>query len=366
MTGDIRDVVLKLLVQDRNFDFSRTFIDVASKDNGYLGLKELLPPEQWPYFLDDTIPDSSIAISELGVEKLVGAVLQKHIQLHRSGAISLSITRFGVMVDKLEALGLPFVYILPSREYVVNFCLEVINSVNSGRSREQLIGAIAMCFPEAEARERERLMARAGKLAVEFAASNGFDFTPSFEKDALVILTHRRDIAAMSSDFSESGFRGQLLPEKTTALIGLGSGRSIFQAKRNSLSALEISRNNCDRIYLVDEENEVSGPLGSAKNALVRVPDEDILHVAERLGLDHVYIQKIMSFAKLGNTDRVSADELADYLEVTVRTANRILTRILQSGGARVYEENVGGGRGRPRKFYELTFLEDGWYDGRS
>jgi hypothetical protein len=358
MTGDIQDIILKLVLQKRDFDFSRTFIDIASKDNNYLGLRELLPPDQWPFFLDETIPDSSIAITESDVERLIASILQKHIQLHRSGAIDLSITRVGVIVDELSARGLPYIYILPTREYIVNFFLQVINSMDLKSTQEQLISAISIGFPQVDGRGRDEAMAQTGKSAMEYAAANGLDFTLAHEKDTLVIVTHHKDVSKMTADFSDVGFKRQLVPSGVRVHVGIGSGQSIFQAKRNSVSALEISRNYSEKIYHVTEDNKVMGPLGRDKAPFTRMPDEDILRLAEHLKIDHVYLQKIIAFTKLGNTNNVTADELADFLEVTVRTASRVLTRILMAGGAHVYEENPSGGRGRPKKYYELTFLD--------
>lgn len=358
MTGDIQDISLKLVLKNRDFDFSRTFIDIAAKVNNYLGLRELLPPDQWPYFLDDTMPDSSIIINENEVSRLIASVLQRHIELHRAGLIDLSITRFGVIVDELEAMGLPYVYILPTRQYIVNFFLQVINSMSLRKNQEKLIGAISISLPQVNERERDELMAQTGKSVMEFALTNGLDFTPTLEKDVLAIITHHKDLAKMTMDFSDAGFKNQFVPSGIHVHIGLGSGQSIFQAKRNAFSALEISRNNSEKIYHVTEDNKVVGPLGQGKAAFTRIPDEDMLHVAERLKIDHVNLQKIIAFTKLSNTNNITADELADFMGVTVRTANRILTKILFAGDAHVYEENVSGGRGRPKKYYELTFLD--------
>lgn len=58
VTGNINDIILSLILKDRSFDFSRTFVDIACKDNDYLNLKELLPPEQYPNFADESIGPS--------------------------------------------------------------------------------------------------------------------------------------------------------------------------------------------------------------------------------------------------------------------------------------------------------------------
>lgn len=359
MTGDIQDMILKLVLEDRNFDFSRTFIDVAAKENNYHGLRELLPPDQWPYCLDETFPDTTILISERGVDQLIEAVLHRHIELHEEGLIDLSITRFGLIVEELAARGLPYVYILPTREYIINFFIQVINSMNPRRTEEPLISVISLSFPGVTGRARNELMAQSAELVMKLATAHGLDFTLALERDTLAIITHHGDLTRLSRDFTDDGFRDHLVPAGIRVHIGLGSGPSIFQAKRNSFNALEISRHNSEKIYHVTEDNLVVGPLGPgrADPAFTRTPDEDTLHIAENLKLDPVILQKIMAFAKLGNAGSITADELADYLGVTVRTANRILTRILAAGGARVYQENLSGGRGRPKKYYELTFL---------
>jgi predicted ArsR family transcriptional regulator len=68
-----------------------------------------------------------------------------------------------------------------------------------------------------------------------------------------------------------------------------------------------------------------------------------------------VSLQKIVSYTRMSRSARVSADELARHLGITLRSANRLLSKIEANGGASCYIESLKGGRGRPKKCYNLA-----------
>lgn len=353
VTGNINDIILELVLKDRSFDFSRTFVDIACKGNNYLGLRELLPPEQWPYFADESEAPFSID-SFSDAEEVTQRTLERHLKLNRENRIDLSITRFGSIVGQLGKIGKTPVYMQITKEYVINFFMQIINVLNQTWSRDQMMGCAILRF-ESEKEERSRHITAASKAIMEYAGRKSLDFSLLRESDAIYILTRRVDLEKLTKKFTDSGDMLALAPSRHVRW-GLGTGVSMFQAKRNAANAANLAKRT-GGIYYISEEGEVTGPIGNNSTIYDMEPTEELLLLSAAFHMDHVNLQKILAYTKLSNSNAVTAEDLAIFLGVTTRSAGRLLQKILSGGGAGTYEE-ASGSRGRPKKYYKLLFAD--------
>ena len=360
--GDIKDVFLGLLLADRNFDFSRIFVDFAFGLNGYLGIKEMLPQKEWPYFSD--VDEGGIE-TFADVERLCDAVKRRHYELHRAGLVDLSLTRLGLLPGEFERDGIPYRYIYPSKDYILNFFLQIVSAFNSNRNDASLAGSIVLISMG--------LPAAPGGIDAALASlvrRHGYDFTVQWDGGTAIVLTKLKDLEALTGGFASGSFKEEI--ERDTGLsmaIGLGAGHNFYQAKLNAFKAAELSRYRSGRVYYISETDRMIGPLsandslgatglpGAAATAeLSASPSEGLVELSRRLHVDHLSLQKIIILTKMRRSTRLSADELAAHLGVTLRSANRLLNKIEANGGASSFDENLVGGRGRPRKYYDITF----------
>ncbi|MEK4137112.1 HTH domain-containing protein [Kurthia sp. FSL E2-0154] len=65
-------------------------------------------------------------------------------------------------------------------------------------------------------------------------------------------------------------------------------------------------------------------------------------------------MQKLSSIIHKHGTEQFSANELAQYLHMTPRSARRILNELEMTGLAKVVVEECPRQTGRPRKIYQL------------
>lgn len=354
--ADIKSVFLDLLLEKRSFDLSRIFIDFAYEGNDYLGIKAWLPRGQWPYF-------GEIDMSEIKeyeqVERICQAIKERHYRLHEAGLVDLSLTRVALLARDFERDGIAYRYVYPSRDYIVNFILQIVSAFNSKKNEESALGAISLIIEGSADRS-----ALAERALAAYLKDRGYDFTVQKEDDRIVLLGRKADLADMSSGFTACDL-GDYIAQATgsTVAIGLGSGNNFFQAKLNAARAAELSRarsrGRSRAAFFVSDKDELLGPLGSRSSpgpaeALSSAPSAELLDWARRLGVDHLSLQKILAFARSSGSTRLYSDELARSLGVTLRSANRLLRKIEAGGGATSYLENARGGRGRPRKRYEL------------
>lgn len=227
--GDIKEALLKLLLRDRALDLTRVYIDFAAPLNNFLGLKELLPRDRSPRFAAFTLQDPF---------RLEERILAEHLDLHARGEVDISVTGFAGIARDLEAAGIPFMFLNPSREYAIHFFMRIADA--AGRPAE------------------------------------GADHA------------------------------GAPAPEVTGT-----------------------------------------------------VSDERLIALSRAYHVDSASLRKIIACAQRSDAPAISTDDLAAFMGIAKRSAGRLLNKLEEHGGATCHLRKLSGGRGRPEKFYALTFLQD-------
>lgn len=95
-------------------------------------------------------------------------------------------------------------------------------------------------------------------------------------------------------------------------------------------------------------KNQLSYSLASA--------DKNILLISEKTGLSCESISKIMSLNKTRQSNVYDSKEFADYLNISERSARRILNKIVSANYGRIYAKESSNGVGRPRHLIEISF----------
>lgn len=77
------------------------------------------------------------------------------------------------------------------------------------------------------------------------------------------------------------------------------------------------------------EDNTIIGPLSSVRRiSYTDAPDEKRLELSRRLSISPLYLSKIVSVLTQKGNDTLSAEELSFYLDITPRSALRILSKL--------------------------------------
>ena len=353
--ADIKAVFLQLLIENRGFDFSRVYVDFACEQNDWLGIKDWLPRDQWPLF-------ARIDVTEITrfdeVEEICRAIGRRHYELRQAGLIDLSLTRVGLLAQAFERDGVPYRYVYPSRDYIVNFFLQIINAHDSAKAEGASLGTIVVIVERAAIAQVEESLAA-------YFRRRSCDFTLQKEDDRIVVLTRERDLEDLTDGFSSCDLKDRLEASSGSRVaVGLGVGSNFFQARIHAMRAAELSRARSGTVVFVSETGEFVGPLGAEataarpssalSSALSSEPSRELQAWSRRLHVDHLSLQRIVAYVRVSGSSRVRADELAEQLGITLRSASRLLRKIEANGGATCYLENLRGGRGRPRKYYDL------------
>ena len=107
---------------------------------------------------------------------------------------------------------------------------------------------------------------------------------------------------------------------------------------------------NGNNSIFFSDGSEVKGPLMEKREILYKnSSDKKILEVSKNTGVSALYLEKIKSVIKKQDKNSFTSVELAEFLNISERSTNRIIKKIIESGYASVEYENSFGA-GRPRR----------------
>lgn len=135
-------------------------------------------------------------------------------------------------------------------------------------------------------------------------------------------------------------------------------GFDVVAAYKNARRAvLECKRNKCHFTYLVTEAQEMVGPLNSNRSLSYDLcPDAQIYSLARSLGIAPVNLEKLLYLQKMRNMYEFTSSDLVYFLEITPRSASRILVKLTAGGLACPVRSTNLSGTGRPATVYEIDF----------
>jgi len=99
------------------------------------------------------------------------------------------------------------------------------------------------------------------------------------------------------------------------------------------------------------------GPFPKSEVRLaLKTDDPYVLQMAKKTGLSPLNISKIIHFSRERQSAQFTSHNLSEYLQVTRRTTERIIKKMVDNGYAKVVGEEMTHQQGRPRTIYELNF----------
>lgn len=136
-----------------------------------------------------------------------------------------------------------------------------------------------------------------------------------------------------------------------TLYSGIGFGNSVFQAELNAQNALSSAENEAyANVYICDNQLQLKGPFTEA-SASINEPmiDKELLEkISGDIGLSTDYIKRIHRVIKTKNVNTFTAKEFAHYLNISERSANRVLKKLTDGGYGKIVDTVKANKSGRP------------------
>lgn len=346
--------LFRILVTEPELDISRIYVDYAYIIDSFSEFQKYLTHEGKPLDSNDLF-------------QRVETMLENHITLWEEKKTDLSITAFGHFVPELKKHGVRYILIRPTLENVKETIREIINEITILKLKNQRAVVACLSTEMAQPSTIEQLQ-ELKDLVSRFLLSVNLADTAQISEGYVRLYTTYGSFMKITSDALNCTlleYLGESVSE--TVKIGWGSGHEYYQANENATKAHRQAKaftGSCS--FFINEDQKVIGPMKSMNVIqFSEQGDPEIIALAKRMGINNINLQKIISYAEIMRTNKLSSEDVAQCLSMTVRGANRILNKIEEKNYVQTVFEKRDNSKGRPKKYYELLFLDkDGHKSG--
>lgn len=333
------------LKQDE-FAISTSILSVLAKNNIPLSQLsiDVMNSEHVKNVLDDIEYEGSLPfVQEIQIEEPFNLIYQRHKKLWLDGKIKFVITSIHSIYDALTADGIPAMRMHDSNNSIIHRLEEtkVLSKMTKSESAKAVVGILELSDSTEDLPLVLQKTVTATHASYQKMDNNHFELFTTFG--------HIQN--AFQHNLLESIFNITQHPIKLT----FGYGESILEAQENAKKALDFALPNA--VYIMNENKELQGPIPNEPIVLsLQTKDPYVLQMAKETKLSPLNISKVMAFSVSRQSLQFTAVDLAKYLQVTRRSTERILKKLVEHGYAKVVGEEMSYQQGRPRAIYELNF----------
>lgn len=290
--------------------------------------------------------------------------------LWQEGKIDMVLTGMANLLDTFKEQNIPYIHVLPTHEIIKESIQRLAQTIVKTKQTQgyKSLGIIKLLYEQDPSPdESEYREITLYKHLVDIKQSLGCSIyivrlTSRFELliscNSLSALTEiLQEITIQLNQKNEPAFR-----------IGAGASNSFEGSRYLAETALqECTKYSANDAFLCTENGNISGPLSVEDRLTFNIFNDKVTLFSKEKGIDRGNISRILSLYEQDKDKPLSSELLSAYLNITVRSCNRIILQLLEAGLICVQEppETKAGGKGRPTKYYKFirnamdkTFLE--------
>ncbi|WP_342544555.1 hypothetical protein [Lysinibacillus sp. FSL W7-1291] len=270
-------------------------------------------------------------------------ILQRHITLWNAKSIEFVITSIHSVFDELQALHIPAMRMLDTTNSILQ-CLEETKSKSLLTKSEAFKAVVGLLEIQGDSSIESTILnqiAKATFSTYKQIAAHTFELytTAGHLQNALERESLEELIQQIEQPFK----------------LAFGYGYSILEATQNAQQALTFTKPF--EIFILDEHKNLLGPFPNSEGKVsLKTDDPYVLQMAKLTSLSPLNISKLINFSHDRQSAQFTSQNLAEYLQVTRRTTERIIKKLVDNGYANVVGEEMTHQQGRPRTIYELNF----------
>jgi hypothetical protein len=273
--------------------------------------------------------------STFNLEKIV----QFHYNLWEQGVTKTALTSVHAVYDRLHSLGVPAIRMADPQ-------VSLIRGLQTAKAQGELIKSkaaqVAVGYLSLQNHQQDQIDTLAHLLNAYIQPLNGTLFA---------LYSTRGEIDRNRvNDFLEK-WKGPLL-------VGFGYGLTMKEADQHAKIALRFAEKELSPKcgYILTEDKELVGPFPyEHKQHSLKNDHPELLNIARKTKLSPGNLSKIIEFSKSRQSLQFTTADLADYLQVTRRSTERIVKKLADNGYVKVVGEEMVYHQGRPRAIYELN-----------
>ncbi|MED4750565.1 transcriptional regulator [Brevibacillus choshinensis] len=336
-----------MLHEDYRLRFS---IDVLNKQEVEQRLEELSIRVDQMYAL------------EYQLEQSTDDILRFHHDLWTSGKVDAILTCVASVYEELTRLGIPCYRIIPTKS-TIQECLHQtqLEWKNLQLSDNQIAVGIINVESMLKKWGSSEYELQRKKIAIqEILIDYGEEMQALMnwpDRNEVIFVTTRGVIERTTNMYTRFPLLEKIVNRLNIAVsIGIGLGRTANEAQSKAGDALAKAKARGGSCFIAMHDGSVFGPLGKDYHLAysLRSNNPERLDAARKSGLSIGTINKLISFCQNYGSSQVTASDLANRFDVSLRSARRILSKLEQSQLAMVVGEEQPLTKGRPRQIFDL------------
>lgn len=299
----------------------------------------------------------SYYLQKYDYQKTEAEYLEEYLKKIKSGEINCVFTAFGYIYSALKEKNIPVYRVQATNSEIKKEFKNLLDRIKMSKAENSKISVEIIKILKSERISNNIL---SDKLQFEkelLAYSQIVDGNiQTLGNDEYLILSNKgllnapENINTILSIIKNYSSKGLIIS------IGIGEGNTMFLSEKNARIALKISMGNGNNSIFFSDGSEVKGPLMEKREILYKnSSDKKILEVSKNTGVSALYLEKIKSVIKKQDKNSFTSVELAEFLNISERSTNRIIKKIIESGYASVEYENSFSA-GRPRRKTQFNF----------
>jgi hypothetical protein len=266
------------------------------------------------------------------------SIVQFHFNLWKKGLIETALTSVHAVYHRLQSLGVPAIRMADPE-------ISLLRGLQTAKDQAALFKSkaaqVAVGYLSLQDPEQDQITNLAQTLNAYIQPLNPTLF---------VLYSTRGEIDKNRlNDFLEK-WHGNIV-------TGFGFGSTVIEADQHAKIALRFAEKelNSKSGYILTEDKELVGPFPyEHKQHSLKNDNPELLQVAKETKLSPSNLSKIIEFSKSRQSRQFTSVDLTDYLQVTRRSTERIIKKLVDTGYVKIVGEEMVYHQGRPRAIYEL------------
>lgn len=343
---DYYRVIAELAVQEPELDFSRVYFD-----------RPEFPVDFQAIFHREGVPllgSAGIDWEKVDASDWYAPLRDYYKALWESGKVDLLVTRFGSMSDFFARNGIRHKYLSPASESMLETFRGLILQLSANQRRDDAASIGIVCSQHKLTDDnwrflRQRLQLCNRQLGMPFLVyEHGEHFEITTNSSVLRELSNEYMACPVTAFLND----GAVFP----ICVGWGCAGSVIDAHRNAhRAARQAMLCKTAASFIVTEDDVIIGPLSTFRRIEYSgTPSVGLAQLSRSVSVSATHLSKILSVLSQKGSDTVTAEELAFFLDLTPRSASRILSRLEAGGLAAVQYNRQLSRRGRPAKVYRI------------
>lgn len=351
-------LLLKLLDEDRSLRLDHIVLDIMLSFFPDSTCREFLDYEKF------TVEKQKVEQAQKYVEleeimQIEQNVTERIYSLWKEQKIDLVLCRYSSIVPFLQENQIPFIFINPTYVQLCDSIRELKTMIEIESLKKQLAAVIIVWIKESHNTSTDEMNLNQiilHKCLLDYNKENLLNFQIQKNQNGFQIYTSLKVVSQITEQFTVCQLQKYLADHSTHHYcIGYGIGKDISVAALHAASAVKESVVSGGS-FVMNENGALQGPLGAALAVISQDAfTPELKEIADRTHLSTITVQKLRTIMTMKHTSEFTCVELAEYLNVKPRNANRILNQLSDNGYAAVSSHVSNNSKGRPVKIYRLS-----------